>query len=187
MTHAVVGVGLGKLYTARKMPVIFWELAAGLAVLPDVDVYTFQLRIPYQSPWGHRGFTHSLLFALIVSFGITLLTFRRLAPLKWWSLWAFFFLVTASHGILDAFTDGGYGVGFFVPLTDTRYFFPWHPIRVPHFGVQMFLTREGLERFASELLWVWLPTIVLVGAVMLYRRWAAPQPAPEPAPPRTDG
>ena len=36
----------------------------------------------------------------------------------------------ASHGVLDALTDGGPGVAFLAPFDDTRYFFPWRPIRV---------------------------------------------------------
>src|SRR6267378_8050335 len=45
-------------------------------------------------------------------------------------LWRFFFLATASHGLLDAMTNGGLGVAFFAPFCDTRYFLPWQPIVV---------------------------------------------------------
>jgi inner membrane protein len=183
MTHAVVGAGLGKVFTGRKMPMLFWELAAGLAVLPDIDVFAFRLGIPYGATFGHRGFTHSIGFAVIVSFAVVLLTYQRFPPFKWWTLWAFFFALVMSHGILDAFTNGGLGIGFFIPVDDTRYFFPWRPLAVPNFGAQMFLSEEGLRRFSTELIGVWLPTIVLVGAVVAYRRWKKPLSRP----PQTGG
>jgi hypothetical protein len=45
----------------------------------------------------------------------------------------FLFLATASHGILDAFTDGGRGIAFFAPFGTERYFFPHHPdAGLPH-------------------------------------------------------
>ena len=37
----------------------------------------------------------------------------------------YLFLSTASHGVLDALTDGGLGVAFFSPFDQTRYFFPF--------------------------------------------------------------
>jgi hypothetical protein len=37
---------------------------------------------------------------------------------------AHFSFVTASHGMLDAMTDGGLGVAFFAPFDNARYFFP---------------------------------------------------------------
>jgi len=38
-------------------------LAAICSVIPDVDAFKFG--IPYESQWGHRGFTHSLFFAYV--------------------------------------------------------------------------------------------------------------------------
>jgi inner membrane protein len=183
MTHAVVGLGLGKLFTGRRMPFLFWEMAAVLAALPDIDVLTFQFGIKYDTPYGHRGCTHSLAFALIVSFGVTLLTYRRLAAIKWWYLWPFFFIALASHGFLDAFTDGGYGIEFFWPFDTRRFFFPWRPLRVPHFGAKLFLTQEGIERFGSELIWVWCPTILVVGTIVLFRQASRERQRPEESKP----
>jgi inner membrane protein len=39
-------------------------------------------------------------------------------------------VATASHGILDAFTNGGLGVAFFAPFDKTRYFFPVTPMKL---------------------------------------------------------
>jgi inner membrane protein len=169
MTHALVGAGLGVLYTSRKMPATFWLTTAALAMAPDLDVWAFRLGIDYEAPLGHRGFTHSLLFALFAGCTAALLTRRRVGG-PWLDLCGFYFLVTASHGLLDAFTDGGKGVGFFLPFDTRRYFFPWQPIRVSPIGYHFFSER-GLQTLASEVLWVWLPTAAVVGAALLYRHW----------------
>ena len=60
-------------------------------------------------------------------------------------MWLYFFLATASHGLLDAMTDGGLGVAFFSPFDNRRYFLPWTPIRVSPIGIEPFFTARGLE------------------------------------------
>jgi inner membrane protein len=174
MTHAVVGAGLGTLFTSRKMPPMFWITTAALAMAPDLDVLAFRLGIPYGAPLGHRGVTHSLIFALLAGFTAALLTHRRIGG-RLADLGGFFFLVTASHGLLDACTNGGRGVGFFIPFDDRRYFFPWHPIQVSPIGLSFFSER-GLTVLLSEILWVWLPTVAVVAPVLLYRWWRGAGP-----------
>src|SRR3954451_16260847 len=106
MTHALVGLGLGRLFTGRRMPPRFWLTAAILPMVADLDVLAFRFGIPYESVLGRRGITHSLLFALVASLAAAAMTYRPLGvPLPDW--WGFLFLVAASHGLLDAFTNGG--------------------------------------------------------------------------------
>ena len=153
------------------MPLFFWELAVGLSILPDADVIAFRLGIPYADPFGHRGFTHSLLFALFAGLLASLLTYRWL-QMNWLAACgASSSSATASHGVIDAFTGpGGLGIAFFWPFDDTRYFFPWQPIKVPHIGMTFFTSGEALPTMLSEVVWVWLPTGVVVGLVLLWRR-----------------
>jgi inner membrane protein len=92
MTHAVVAAGLGTLYTSRKMPATFWLTTVSLAMAPDLDVWAFRLGIPYGAPLGHRGFTHSLLFALLAGCTAALLTRPRLGG-RLADLCGFFFLI----------------------------------------------------------------------------------------------
>lgn len=168
MTHAVVGLGLGKCFAVRKMPFLFWELAFILPMVADLDVLAFKFGIPYESQWGHRGFTHSLSFALLVGLPAAALTYRRF-QVRFLDLLGFFFLIAASHGILDAFTNGGEGVAFFWPLDDRRYFFPWRPIEVSALGMTFFTGGRGWLTLGTEFLWVWLPTALMVAAVLLVR------------------
>jgi len=89
-------------------------------------------------------------------------------------MWVYFFLATASHGLLDAMTDGGLGVGFFAPFDNHRYFLPCPPSRVSPTGVGRFFTDRGLAVLQSELLWIWLPAMLLALSVWLIGRRAAP-------------
>ena len=51
---------------------------SALSVLPDVDFVAFMVGIPYPHPFGHRGMTHSLLFATIIGLVVALgLRLRR--------------------------------------------------------------------------------------------------------------
>jgi inner membrane protein len=83
---------------------------------------------------------------------------------------------TASHGLLDAMTDGGLGVAFLSPLDNRRYFLPWTPIRVSPIGVARFFGARGFAVLQTEVLWIWLPAAVLAMCAWILRRHARPQP-----------
>jgi inner membrane protein len=154
-THAVSGLAIGSLYRSQR-PRRFWMWTA---------VCAFPLGIPYDHLLGHRGVSHSLAFAALVG-AVAAWTWGRGSTR--WALFLHFFVVTASHGVLDAFTNGGLGVAFFAPFNDTRYFFPWRPIQVSPIGVGFFIARDrngesyGFRVLASEFWWVWLPSAALV-------------------------
>ena len=172
-SHAVAALALGTAFAPARAPRRFWIWGAALAMLPDADVVGFPLGIPYGSPLGHRGFTHSVLAAALFA-ALALAWERRRDPGLPWKRWGAFFLIAAlSHGLLDAMTTGGKGVGFFIPFDMTRYFLPWRPIRVSPIGVGPFLSSRGLSVLASEALWVWLPAACFVGAMWGLRRLIA--------------
>jgi inner membrane protein len=170
-SHAVAALGIGACFYRPSTPKRVWVAGALCSVIPDLDVIGFQFGIHYGDFWGHRGFTHSLLFAALLASSVVLVAFRQGVPgLTRFTLWTYFFLATASHGILDAMTDGGLGVAFFSPFNTTRYFLPWRPIRVSPIGVTRFFTDGGLGVLQSELLWIWLPSALLVLSTFLIRR-----------------
>jgi inner membrane protein len=173
-THAFAALALGKIYTGEKRPARFWVLSAVCAVLPDIDALSFAFGLQRGSMFGHRGITHSLFFATLLALAVARFAFRETKAFSknWWKLLVYFFLVTASHGLLDALTDGGSGVAFFAPFDTTRYFFPWRPIEVSPIGLGFFSSR-GLEVITSEFVWVWIPAMLLVLFVWLYRRLLA--------------
>lgn len=155
------------------MPLRFWVCAALCSVVPDLDVVTSAFGIPYGSVWGHRGFTHSLLFAVLVGCLIAALAFRRGGDDGAVLVWAAFFsLLTATHLALDSVTNGGLGVALWAPWEDTRYFFRWRPIRVSPIGMDFF-GRIGMRALLSEIVWVWIPAGILAGAGWYRRKRAA--------------
>ena len=174
-SHAVAALGIGACFYRPGTPKRVWVAGAICSMVPDLDVLGFRFGIHYGDFWGHRGFTHSFFFAALLASAVALLAFRQASPgLGRLALWAYLFLATASHGVLDAMTDGGLGVAFFSPLKNTRYFLPWRPIRVSPIGVSRFFTHRGLAVIRSELLWIWLPAMLLAIAAWFIRRRAAP-------------
>jgi inner membrane protein len=172
-TRALVAVAAGKASFARPMPARFWLLAIACSVGPDLDAGLMAYGIPYEHWAGHRGLSHSLFFALPVGVIVVSWAFRRQAPWlsrRWWGLLGFFVLLTASHGFLDAFTNGGLGVAFFAPFSNERYFMPWTPIEVSAIGLVGFVKYGGLRTLLSEALWVWLPMGVIFAPIALLRR-----------------
>ena len=150
-SHAVVGAAAASLYRWSKTPERRTVVAcAFLAVLPDWDGLFFG-RIPYGQLFGHRGITHSLLFAAVCGAGTAWLLKRA----AFWPHAVLFAAVTASHGLLDACTDGGLGVALFAPFDATRYFFPHRPIPVSPMSLGTLLTARGVRVASGELLLLW--------------------------------
>ena len=161
--------GMGRNIISTKL------LLAGAtaSVLPDLDVLAFHFGIPYAAAFGHRGFSHSMLFALIVAcIGACM---ARWLNSRFSKTFFFLLLATMSHGILDAFTTGGLGIAFLWPWSDARFFAPAQVIKVSPFGVSRFLSPRGLAVLKSELLWVWLPSGITMLGMMITRRLTSRQ------------
>ena len=170
-SHAVAALGIGALFYRPEIPKRVWVVGAACAAVPDLDVIGFRVGIVYGDVLGHRGLSHSLLFAAGLAAVVTFSGFRRGVPgLRATTLWAYLFLATASHGFLDAFTDGGRGVAFFAPIDNTRYFFPIRPIRVSPLTPRGFFSARGLAALRTELPWVWLPSALLAVLASAWRR-----------------
>ena len=171
-SHAIFASAVGSAYTAEPMamPMRYWVLTAACAMLPDVDAIGFAFGVRYDSMLGHRGLTHSIAFALLVGLAVGMFAFgkRPTGPGKL-QLVLYFALVTLSHPLLDAMTNGGLGVALFAPFSAERYFFPLRPIEVSPLGMDFFSAR-GLEVLASEVVWVWLPALLIYVAAKMYRK-----------------
>lgn len=170
--HAIASVAIGKLTFLRKVDWRFWVLGAFCAIIPDADVLAFTFDIPYESVWGHRGITHSLFFALLLAVFIWFTFYKKatLNTLRGALILLFFFLATASHAILDAMTTGGLGVAFFAPFHNERYFFSFRPIAVSPIGIKNFFSEWGWRVVKSELIWVGLPSLVILASSTIIRK-----------------
>jgi inner membrane protein len=167
ISHAVVPIaaslGLGKAVSRRLL-----GFSAFFAMLPDADTLGFKLGIHYSSQWGHRGFTHSIAFALCIA--IVAMCFSRQFKSRVWVVGLMAFLATISHPLLDMCTNGGLGVALYWPYSNERVFFDFRPIAVSPIGVSRFFTERGFAVIKSEFLWVWLPSIILLFTLRGMRR-----------------
>lgn len=175
-SHAAVPLALG--YALGRAKVSTRLMAAGVvcSMLPDADVAGLALGVPYGSPWGHRGATHSLAFALLTgALGACMAGLLRARRSVAFALLA---AATASHGLLDAATDGGSGIAFLWPLSSGRWALPWQPIAVSPIGVQALLTDYFAHVLRSELVWIWTPAIVAAALARRVVRRADPARSP---------
>lgn len=169
--HAFAAIAIGKSFAKDTATRNFFILGVICSILPDADVISFALGISYESFWGHRGFTHSLLFAILLGIIVTALFYGKLLDTKkGLSYILFFTLCTASHGLLDALTSGGLGVAFFSPFDNERYFLPWRPIKVSPIGLGNFFSEWGLQVLLSELIWIGIPGAFFIFLTHLLKR-----------------
>ncbi len=179
-SHAFVALTLGKITAHRAMR---WQVlltGAVCSIVPDVDVIGFAFGIQYGDLWGHRGMTHSLFFAGLLSAMLVALGYRQESSATKIGIGLYLFLCTASHGVLDAMTDGGLGIAFFSPFDPTRYFFSFRPVAVSPIGIADFFNGNAFQILASEMRWIWLPTVGVLAMISgLQYFW--------PSIPRSDG
>ena len=168
LTHAIVPLACA---AAAGRGVISPNIAlagAALAMAPDADVIGFALGIEYGDVWGHRGASHSVVFAAMIASAIAII-WREAR-----SLLAFLFLALAmaSHGLLDTLTSGGLGAALWWPMDNVRIFAPVTPVRVSPIGMD-FVSARGWETLQSEARWIWLPCAILVCAGWGIRKLSA--------------
>ena len=162
--HGMVGYTIAKVSQDKNLKVLVIAAVVS-AMLPDSDVLSFVFGISYGSPFGHRGFTHSILFALLWAV-ILMQIFGKSHKILWFFV---IFFSTVSHGILDAMTTGGRGVGFLIPFDNSRFFFPFRFIKVSPIGITNFFSEWGLQVIISEIKYVFLPCFVIFGFRILIK------------------
>ncbi len=155
--HAVVGFTLTKVIDNENLK---WLLFVAIfsTILPDFDVLAFKFGIAYEHPLGHRGFTHSILFTILWALAL-MLTIGRKNKLIWFLV---IFFSTISHGILDAMTSGGKGVGFFIPFNNERFFFAFRGIKVSPLGIEKFFSSWGVQVILSEIKYIVIPCLLIL-------------------------
>ena len=165
MSHALLPLTAAAVLGPRRIARPVALAGAALAMAPDADVIGFRLGVTYADNWGHRGASHSLVFAALLTLILLALwpaARSRLAA-------GFLFLSAASHGLLDTLTNGGMGVALLWPFDTTRYFAIWHPILVAPIGARFF-TARGIQTLLAEAGWIWLPCLLIAGPALLARR-----------------
>src|SRR5678815_565637 len=178
-SHAIVALAMGKAFQNKELRWRELFLGALCSVLPDLDVIGLYFDIEYGDLWGHRGMTHSVVFAVLLAGSLVMLWYRGKLAVATAGLFVYFFLCTVSHGVLDAMTNGGLGVAFFSPFDTTRYFFPVRPVVVSPIGIGEFFSEYGARVLANEAVWIGLPSLALFLLLRgIQRLWPAKAVAP---------
>ena len=157
VAHGLLGASLVAAILPRERQRRYaLPLAAG-ALLANAADLDFGLVFALHSRGWHRGFTHSLAFALAVGLAFFVTLGRARARRA-----AAYGLAYASHAVLDfATTKSGGGLELLWPFTSERLALGWRglseiPSRVPPAGIVRYLVVEFLifaPPFLALLLW----------------------------------
>lgn len=156
VTHAIpaiaIGLGLSRHYHISGRAI---AIGAIMASIPDLDMLGTRFGgIPWDSIYGHRGYTHSILFAILTALVVAFLCYRH----DFKKHFLFFLVCAVSHPLLDSLNNGGLGVAFFWPFSDTRYHAFVQPVMNVNVSFRgLYLTTKGLPVFLSEFIWIGLP------------------------------
>ena len=155
--HIAVGLASGRFISTapgqREQVLRNMGAAILLALLPDFDLIPLAFGVPDRGLCGHRGLSHTPLFALavgVVVFAGLWLGKRRQRQLRDALRSASIAcLLVASHGLLDALAQGGRGLLLLWPLSSARFHFLWRPIPDAPTGLAFF-SGIGMRHLAIE-------------------------------------
>ncbi len=135
LTHIVIGACIGEAFFEKgfgKKAMVWGALAQSI---PDVDfIATFWLNTS-ENLLAHRGFTHSILFALLIIplFALNADKIHRPHNIELRTWFLFFGTEVFAHLFLDGFNN--YGVGWFEPFSHIRFSFNIMYVADPFFSV----------------------------------------------------
>jgi inner membrane protein len=140
ITQMTLGAAVGEATLGRKVgnKAVLWGAVAG--TIPDLDVLAGPFMDTVSRIAFHRGFTHSISFAILFAplFGYLLYRLYRGREASWWDWTRLLFLAVVTHPILDNFTS--YGTQFFWPFSDYRVAFSTIFVIDPFYTVPFLLT-----------------------------------------------
>jgi len=139
VTHIAIGICAGELVAGKKLgkTALLWGAIANS--FPDIDVATSLWMNPADSLLAHRGFTHSILFQLLL-IPLAAYFLKRLYSKKDFSFNGWMLLIGSNlflHIFLDALT--AYGTGWFEPFSHYRVSFNTIFILDPLFSISFII------------------------------------------------
>lgn len=158
--HVVSAFGVGSLFPKKEMTPKVYLLGSVSAALPDIDVLSTYFGLSGLDMLGHRGITHSITAALIWALVIVFIFHKK--DKKTNLLLLYYFICTASHGLIDGMTNGGDGISYFAPFSSYRTHLPFELIQVSPLGMNAFFSEWGLKVIKSELIWIGIPSLLLI-------------------------
>jgi inner membrane protein len=123
LTHIALGACIGEAIAGKKLGKKAMLWGAFAQTIPDFDfIASFWLTMD-KNLLAHRGFTHSILFALLITPVIALLAYRwhRSRGVSYLSWMIFLGIEIFCHLFIDTFNN--YGIGWFEPFSKARFSF----------------------------------------------------------------
>ena len=164
LTHIALGACIGEAFFEKgfgKKAMIWGALAQSI---PDIDFIASAWLTTSENLLAHRGFTHSILFALLIIPIFALVADKihkpHNIPFRTWLL--FFATEIFLHLFIDAFNN--YGIGWFEPFSHSRYSFNIIYVADPFFSFWpglAFLMLVLLHRFHPQRSFWWKFGVVI--------------------------
>lgn len=149
ITHIALGACIGEAFFGRGFgkKAMLWGALAQSA--PDIDFLGSLWLRTDENLLAHRGFTHSIPFALLVAPVLALVAERVHRPVNIrYSKWVIFFLVEVMvHLFIDGFNN--YGVGWLEPFSHYRFSFNAIYVADPLFSIWAGIAAVMLFRLHS--------------------------------------
>ncbi len=150
LTHIALGACLGDAFAGKQLGKRAMFLGAVAQSVPDVDFLASFWSSESENLLAHRGFTHSILFVLLISPLLGMLAERWRRPhdisLKKWIL--FFAIQAFIHLLLDGLNV--YGVGWFEPFSHARISYNWIFVADPLFSIWLGIAFTALLILRSK-------------------------------------
>ena len=135
LTHIALGACMGEAFAGKTVgrKGMLWGMLA--QSIPDIDFLSSLWMNTSEGLLAHRGFTHSLLFGILITPLFAFFAERRHRPHNIsFQKWMYFFAaVIFGHLFVDAFNN--YGVGWFEPFSHYRISFNTIYVADPFFSV----------------------------------------------------
>jgi inner membrane protein len=152
ITHLALGACMGEAFAGRKLgkKAMLWGAMA--QSIPDIDVVSSLWMDTPSGLLSHRGFTHSLLFFIIIAplFACLAERWHRPHNIKFGKWLLFFGGVIFIHIFIDSFNN--YGVGWLEPFSHQRISFNAIYVADPFFSIG--------------------PGIACLALIISHRRWS---------------
>jgi inner membrane protein len=171
LTHIALGACIGEAFFEKgfgKKAMLWGALAQSI---PDIDFIASFWLSPADNLLAHRGFTHSILFGLLIVPLFAFIADRVHKPhnIAWRTWLTFFATEVFVHLFIDGFNN--YGVGWFEPFSHARISFNTVYVADPFFSVWpgiAFLFLIILKRYHPKRRFWWKFGVFIPVAYLLY-------------------
>lgn len=167
VTHLALGICTTEVLLRRTpdKKLLLW--GALVQTLPDIDIIPGLYLPAHQALLIHRGFTHSLVFALVCGFILALLARQvvKRPEIPFTSLFAFFGFQLTLHDLLDVCNS--YGTGLLEPFSHQRFSINLLYVADPLFTIGLVISALILlikpKTYLSRRKWAYMAFIISAG------------------------